>query len=90
MKKTILKSDSFYNFNRLFRFSTKLKRLNLRPFCYFFIKFSGYTIPEFVIEFFNVFSFSYFLGHHEFCIVMRIFKFEWLIDIRKKNCDYYN
>ena len=61
----------------------KEMRINIRPLFYFYIKGNHYTIPDFVIEVFRIFNISYICGHHEFALILRFIKWQWIIEITK-------
>jgi hypothetical protein len=82
--KTIIHSNSFYYWQLKKQSNFKKRKIDARPFFYFFIRSNGFALPEFVFEVFRIFNLSYLVGHHEFVFIFRFIKWKWFIEIAIK------
>lgn len=72
---------TFTGFQYKFGFASKERRLNIRPLGYFFVKWCGFTIPDFVVEILGL-SLMFFAGHHAWVLEFRLLKWEKVILIQ--------
>lgn len=69
-------NNKFCKFQHKYGWSGKRFRLNLRPVFHFFWMPSAFTIPDFYIEIFKIFSITFMCGHSEWFLIFKLLKKE--------------